>query len=77
MHTPESAALRVARLHALRAQAGREGERFEVSLGGRVSGPDDLRRWEDAGVDRLVVSPWQRSREAVESLRRYADLVFA
>jgi probable F420-dependent oxidoreductase len=76
VHTPESAALRVARLHALRVQAGREGERFEVSLGGRVSGPDDIRRWEDAGVDRLVVSPWQRSGEAVEGLRRYADLVF-
>ncbi len=76
VHTPESAAQRVARLHALRAQAGREGERFEVSLGGRPSGPDDIRRWQDAGVDRLVVSPWQRSREAVEGLRRYADLVF-
>jgi probable F420-dependent oxidoreductase len=76
VHTPESAAQRVANLHTLRAQAGREGERFEVSLGGRVSGLDDIRRWEDAGVDRLVVSPWRRSREAIEGLRRYADLVF-
>jgi probable F420-dependent oxidoreductase len=76
VHTPESAAQRVVSLHALRVQAGREGERFEVSLGGHPSGPDDIRRWEDAGVDRLVVSPWRRSREAVEGLRRFADVVF-
>jgi alkanesulfonate monooxygenase SsuD/methylene tetrahydromethanopterin reductase-like flavin-dependent oxidoreductase (luciferase family) len=75
-HTPESAAATVARLRALRAEVGRAGERFQVSLGGVVRERDDLRRWEDAGVDRLVVSPWQRSREAVDGLRRYADLVF-
>ncbi len=72
-HTPESAAERVAHLAELRRQAGRESERFQVTLGGEVSGPDGVKRWEDAGVDRLVVAPWKRSREAVDGLRRFAD----
>jgi probable F420-dependent oxidoreductase len=72
-HTPESAAERVAHLAELRRQAGREGERFEVTLGGEVSDPDDVKRWEEVGVDRLVVAPWKRSREAVDALRRFAD----
>ena len=47
-----------------------------MTLGGRALEHDDVKRWEDAGVDRLVVAPWRRSSEAVESLRRYAELVF-
>ena len=42
----------------------------------QLSKRDDVARWEDAGVDRLVVSPWKRSPDCVEGLRRYADLVF-
>jgi hypothetical protein len=75
VHTPESAAARVKRLRELRREAGREAERFEVSLGGRLREPDDIERWREAGVDRLVVSPWRRSPEAVEALRLYAQRV--
>ncbi len=74
-HTLESAAAQTARLRALRREAGREGERFEVSLGGKLRAPDDIARWQEAGVDRLVVSPWQRSREWREGMHRYAELV--
>jgi probable F420-dependent oxidoreductase len=73
-HSVESAAQTTARLRELRRAAGREHERFEVSLGGRLRAPDDIARWEDAGVDRLVVSPWRRSAECIDGLRRYADL---
>ena len=45
-------------------------------MGGQPRDPDDVKRWQDAGVDRLVVAPWRRSPEASESLRRYAELVF-
>ncbi len=76
-HTPASARRKVARLREILEQAGREDEPFEVTLGGRVRAPDDVKRWRDAGVDRLVVSPWARSRECLEGLRRYADEVMA
>ena len=75
-HTVESASDLVARLRELRREAGREGEPFEISLGGQLREKGDLKRWEDAGVTRLVASPWQRSRDCIEGLRRYADLVF-
>jgi probable F420-dependent oxidoreductase len=74
-HAPAAAAARVARLRELRREAGRERERFEVTLSASSVSPDDVRRFEHAGVDRLVVAPWRRSREAVEALRRTAELV--
>ena len=63
-------------MNELRREAGREQERFEVSLGGRNREPSDIARWEEAGVDRLVVSPWKRSAECIDGLRRYADTIF-
>ncbi len=75
-HTLESASEMAGRLAELRREAGRESEPFELSLSGRLGEPDDIRRWEDIGIDRLVVSPWRRSSEAIDGLRRYADLVF-
>ena len=60
----------------MRASYGRADARFEVTVGGPVETRDDVRRWEDAGVDRLIVSPWARSREAVEGLKRFAEVVY-
>jgi probable F420-dependent oxidoreductase len=72
-HTPASARARVDELRRLRAEAGRAGERFQVTVGGALEQPDDLHRWQDAGVDRLVVKPWPRSRDALPSLRDFAN----
>jgi probable F420-dependent oxidoreductase len=72
-HTPESAADIVTRLAALRSEAGRGDAPFAVSVGGALDAPADQERWLEAGVDRLVVRPWRRSREALEGLRRFAD----
>ena len=71
--TSQSAGARVKELRRLLREAGREGARFEISLGGTLRDPDDARRWEDAGVHRLVVSPWQRSPEWSDGLRRFAE----
>src|SRR5438132_4373594 len=48
-HTPESVAAPIKRLQALRDEFGRDG-RFDVTVGGPVSSPDDVERWEAAGV---------------------------
>jgi alkanesulfonate monooxygenase SsuD/methylene tetrahydromethanopterin reductase-like flavin-dependent oxidoreductase (luciferase family) len=74
-HTFESAAVSIDRLHALRAEAGRTDERFEVCLGGQVESAADVARWEELGVTRLVISPWRRSPEAVDGIRAFAGLV--
>jgi len=75
-HTPQSVAPLVARLHELRREAGRDDAPFTVSAGGTLEGRDDVRRFEDAGVDRLIVAPWRRSPEAIDALRRLADRIF-
>jgi probable F420-dependent oxidoreductase len=71
-HTLESVAEAVARLRALRAENGREGEPFDVTVGAQVADPDDAQRWADAGVTRIIVSPWRRSPEAVDGVRAFA-----
>ena len=49
----------------------------EVTLHGSVGAPADVERYAAAGVDRLLVRPWHRSRDALDSLRRFADEVLA
>ena len=74
-HTFESASGQIARLRELRGEYGRDTAPFQICLGGPVASADDVRRWEELGVTRLVVSPWRRSPDAVDGLRRFADLV--
>lgn len=74
-HTFDSAAARIARLRELLEEHGREPTGFQVVVGGEVGSRSDVSRWEELGVTRLIVAPWRRSREAVDGLRRFADLV--
>jgi len=74
-HTPDTAAKQIARLHELRREYDRGDAPFEVCLGGAVASPEDVARWEELGVTRLVVSPWRRSPESIEGVRRFAELV--
>ena len=74
-HTFESAAGQITRLRELRGEYGRDTASFQTCLGGPVTGADDVGRWEELGVTRLVVSPWRRSPDAVDGMRRFADLV--
>jgi probable F420-dependent oxidoreductase len=75
-HTLESAAPKLARLAEFRREFGREHEPFEIIVGAQVESRDELERWKDAGVTRILSSPWRRSREAIDGLRAYAELVF-
>ena len=72
-HTFESAPVAIARLRELLAEHDRTGNDFQICLGGPVGSRDDVARWEELGVTRLVVSPWTRSKEAIDGMRRFAD----
>lgn len=74
-HTFESAAPQIQRLEELRTEYGRTNEPFQICLGGAVGSLDDVARWEDLGVTRMVFSPWRRSREAIDGVRRFAEMV--
>jgi probable F420-dependent oxidoreductase len=72
-HTPETAAAQVDKLRRHLTDAGRAGAPFEytVSHGGAIDRAT-VRRYADAGVDRIVVLPWRRGREAVAAMERLA-----
>jgi hypothetical protein len=74
-HTLESAGQAIGLLRGLRREFGRGSDSFEVTLSGAVNGADDVRRWEEVGVDRLIVSPWRRSHEACDGLQRFSELM--
>jgi probable F420-dependent oxidoreductase len=76
-HTPETAAAQVRRLRELLAEHGRGGVAFDftVSHGGGTLTADDVRRYEDAGITRVVSLPWRRARDAEASLEELAGRV--
>ena len=77
-HSFESAAGQVAKLRELRRQRepdGSDDRELQICVGGPVRSLDDVKRWEEIGVTRLVIKPWSRSPEAVEAMQRYAEMV--
>jgi probable F420-dependent oxidoreductase len=71
-NTPESAGERVLALRKLLADEGREPTSVQVTVGGRASSPADIAAYEAAGVDRLIVSPWRRSDDAISGIEEFA-----
>jgi methylmalonyl-CoA mutase cobalamin-binding subunit len=60
----------VAVLRKLLADAGRDA--VQVTVGGDPQSPADVAAYEEAGVDRVIVSPWGKSDEAIAGLERFA-----
>ena len=73
-HTLDQIPASAAKLAQLRRDAGREGV-TEITLGADIRTRDDLARYQEAGVHRVLVRPWTSSREAVEGLKRFAGEV--
>ena len=72
-HTPEAAAQAVATIRRHMEAAGRVDVPFECTVGGPCESEEDMAAWEAAGIDRLIVSPWQRSRDALEGMETFAE----
>ena len=50
--------------------------RPQISVGRPVENVDDVKRMVDIGIDRLIVSPWQRTSDALDGIARFAaDIV--
>jgi probable F420-dependent oxidoreductase len=77
-HSPQSAAPQIEKLRALLVGARRAGAPFEITVSTGTGPPtrEDLHRYADAGVDRVVTVPWQRDREAEAGLERLAKALF-
>jgi probable F420-dependent oxidoreductase len=75
-HTPESVRDRVVRLRALRRELGRDALPFEITVSATPDRLEDIEAFAREGVTRLIVTPWRRSREALDGLRSFASRLF-
>jgi probable F420-dependent oxidoreductase len=73
-HALEQIPAAATRIAQLRDDAGRAGT-AEITLGGSGTELDELKRYADAGVGRVLVKPWGRGSEAIEGIRRFAEQV--
>jgi probable F420-dependent oxidoreductase len=73
-HDLASVAAPIAELRRLRAECGRADVPFQVTIGAHIKQRSELAAWQRAGVDRIITSPWRRSREAIEGLRALARI---
>jgi probable F420-dependent oxidoreductase len=71
-HTLEMLPSSLATLHQLWAEAGRTG-RPEISIGLPVDTVDDVKRMSAVGIDRLILSPWRRTSDALDGIARFAE----
>ena len=74
-HTLDTVVPVLKKLREIAAAEGRDLNRLEIITATEISSPDELRRWEELGVTRLVVCPWRCSVDAVAGLQRFADEV--
>lgn len=71
-HTLESVAAPIARLRELGEQCGRADRPPAITVMASPRSAAEIDAWEAAGVDRIIVAPWRRSREARAALREFA-----
>jgi alkanesulfonate monooxygenase SsuD/methylene tetrahydromethanopterin reductase-like flavin-dependent oxidoreductase (luciferase family) len=70
-HTLEQIPAARARLDALAQQHGRL-QPIEITLGGTIESEADVDRYSEAGVDRVLVRPWTRQRDAIGAMDEFA-----
>jgi probable F420-dependent oxidoreductase len=74
-HTLEELPGAIRRLGDLATASGRDGP-IQITVSGTVASNADLDRHAAAGVDRVIVRPWENSREAIDGMRRFAAAFF-
>lgn len=76
-HTLDMLPGSLARIHELADSAGRT-QPVQVTLSATgLTGPSDVQAYADAGVTRLIVTPWPNSRQAIEGMRTFAETFLA
>jgi probable F420-dependent oxidoreductase len=75
-HSLEQLPAALREVNEMRAAAGREGT-TTLTIGGGIDGPADVDRYVEAGVDRVIVRPFNTSKEAIDGINRFGDEVIA
>lgn len=72
-HTAESIVPQLRTLRSLRRQSRLAAEPFTITVCcADVPDASQIHQFEALGVDRLIVTPWTRTRETLDGLRRFA-----
>ena len=74
-NTVDSMRPKLERLDRELASVGRTRSEIEVTVVAAPSSSTEVNRWEQLGVDRIIMSPWQRSSTAVQDLRAFAPSI--
>lgn len=72
-HTAEVLAGHVATLRGHLREHDRSATGFEVTVAATPRTPEEMAAYAEAGATRILVSPWERSRDAVAGLEDYAQ----
>jgi probable F420-dependent oxidoreductase len=72
-HTPDSVSLQTKKLRELSQTGSRDEETFSITCSSLAKDAEDIEAWERAGVDRLIVTPWKRSPDAIDSMKSFAE----
>lgn len=74
-HSFESLPAKLAELDRALADAGRSRDELEISVVGAAREPDDLKKWAELGVHRLILTPFRRTSTAIEDMRDFATAI--
>jgi alkanesulfonate monooxygenase SsuD/methylene tetrahydromethanopterin reductase-like flavin-dependent oxidoreductase (luciferase family) len=73
-HTYETAVPQLVALGRLCEETGRDRSTLQITVTDQtLDSPELVARWAEAGVDRLIVKPYQRTRDALDGVRRFRD----
>jgi probable F420-dependent oxidoreductase len=75
-HTPDSLTQMVKQLKQLCEIEGREFGELTILTQGQCQNPEERQQWQASEVSELIVSPWQKGSEAVQSIRQFAEAMF-
>jgi hypothetical protein len=75
-HTVESVQPVLQRLRELCEREERDFNQLALITVGEIKTLDDVKRWQDTGIDQVIVKPWEQGRDALAGLTRFAEMFF-
>ena len=70
-HTPDTAAPLIKQLQDLRTTHSSDHP-YEITVGASIESPADIEQFAELGVDRLIVTPWSSTRDAIAGAQEFA-----
>jgi len=73
-HTPASVGAPIQKLKELCQQEQRDLTTLQILTQGQCTSRDEFKKWQENGVHELILSPWTKGSEALDGLKRLAEI---